>query len=93
MTTYATMRVQFRLSDLQLGHLLWDAAMEQCGDADAARLMLTQVGDARKAAMIRGRLAAHGTASVECGPQHPYPDGMAERMCARLARRAFRMEE
>lgn len=75
---YVTIRTTHEVNELCLAALLWDAAMTSTDDAAEAYEMVTSLTGAKVKALIRRQLTEHGTASVECGPQHGYPSDQVE---------------
>jgi len=75
---YVVIRTTHEVNELCLAALLWDAVMVDCDDAEEAYEVVTSLTAAKVKALVRQHLTQHGTASVECGPQHPYPSDHAE---------------
>jgi hypothetical protein len=77
------------LSELGLAHLLWDALVAEKGDTDGAVASLRAITTAVSKKLINARIVQHGTASVECGPQTPYPSDEVEEETRAWVRRVY----
>lgn len=75
---YVTIRTTHEVNALCLAALLWDAVMHDADDEAEAYQVVTSLTGAEVKALVRRQLTQHGTASVECGPQHGYPSDHVE---------------
>lgn len=75
---YVAIRTTHEVNALCLAALLWDAVMASADDAEEAYGVVTSLSGAKVRALVRRQLTQHGTASVECGPQHGYPSDHVE---------------